>query len=609
MDGFFNGVRSLVNYTDWLPEQQASSDTRFEISKLPPVDPIVADPYPDYDSEEYLKDHHPVAPCFLDEDEKIPAPDVFAYPGIPANMSAPYWGSYELLNIAPDQCFERFGRMGPYGYSYNPAEGGLGLANDSESSGAEKLDEMFEKVDYRDVDWGRAQRRCFEKNRQRFDPDAASSGGGVHGLVAPKKTIKRTAYVLRTWTGYEYTDAQILSLRAMVNELSLKSGGEYDVHLLVHVKDDSVPIWASEEVYNRTLEEHVPREFWGIATLWSEQLMRTYYPGPWPVEENLYNHAKADIYGVYRSAHFALQWFSQEHPEYDFVWNWEMDVRYSGHYYEFHNGIAEWAARQPRKLLWERSARFWIPGLHGSYTDFMRIVEEEVREKGERPVWGPLEDFEAGERGRLPPPDANRPPTASPDDDDYEWGVGEDADLLTFNPLFDPTVTGWVFRDDVNGYNVTEPPPRRAALITISRLSRGLLQAMHEETWRLRHSMFPEMWAPTVALHGGFKAAYVPHPVFFNRRWALETMDGVFNHPASAQESPFAWGENNFLGSSFYYNAAFSGLLWRRWLGAAQDGDGGSKWEAHRSGRMCLQGLLHHPVKHEHMESVDDAPQ
>ena len=140
MDGFFNGVRSLVNYTDWLPEQQASSDTRFEISKLPPVDPIVADPYPDYDSEEYLKDHHPVAPCFLDEDEKIPAPDVFAYPGIPANMSAPYWGSYELLNIAPDQCFERFGRMGPYGYSYNPAEGGLGLANDSESSGAEKLD-------------------------------------------------------------------------------------------------------------------------------------------------------------------------------------------------------------------------------------------------------------------------------------------------------------------------------------------------------------------------------------------------------------------------------------------------------------------------------------
>ena len=602
LDGFFNGVRSLVNYTDWLPEQQAASDSKLEPSPLPPLDPVVANPYPDYGSADYLQEHHPVQQCFLDEDEKIPAPDIFAYPGVPANMTAPYWGSYEQLNIAPDRCFERFGRLGPYGYSYDPEEGGLGLANDTENTGVDTLHEKLRKVDYRNMDWGSAQRRCYEKNRRRFEPD---NTGGADGN-APKKRVKRTAYLLRSWTGYKYTDTQLLSLRAMVNELSLKSGGEYDVHLLVHVKDDSIPIWASEEVYNRTLQENVPKEFWGITTLWSEQLMRPYYPGPWPVEENLYNHAQADIYGVYRSAHFALQWFSEQHPEYDFVWNWEMDVRYSGHYYEFHNGIAEWAAKQPRKLLWERSARFWIPGLHGSYDDFMQFVEDEVREKGEKPVWGPLE-FEAGERGRLEPPESNRPPRSF-EDDKYEWGVGEDADLLTFNPLFDPTTTGWVFRGDVNGYNVEQPPPRRASLITISRLSRRLLHAMHEETYQFRHSMFPEMWPPSVALHHGFKAAYVPHPVYFNRRWPLETMDKVFNRPASKQESPFAWGENNFLGSSFYYNAAFSGLLWRRWLGGAQNDEGGRAWEEKRSGRMCLRGLLHHPIKHEDMESMDGAP-
>jgi hypothetical protein len=39
----------------------------------------------------------------------------------------------------------------------------------------------------------------------------------------------------------------------MINELALKSGAEYDVHLLVHVKNNTTPIWADESVYNRTL--------------------------------------------------------------------------------------------------------------------------------------------------------------------------------------------------------------------------------------------------------------------------------------------------------------------------------------------------------------------
>ncbi len=600
LNGLYNGVRSLVNYTDWVPEQQAAADGHFEVTKLPPVDPVVANPYLKFDSAEYLQDHHPVKPCFLDKGESVPAPDVFAYPGVPANMSAPYWGSYEMLNIAPDRCFERFGRLGPYGYSYKPAEGGLGLASKSDLTGSDKVQEMFKKIDYRDVNWGSAQKRCFEKNRARFETRVTNSSDG--DSAAPKKRVQRSAYVLRSWTGYKYSDIQLLSLRAMINELSLKSGGEYDVHLLVHVKNDSIPIWASEEVYRQTLQENVPREFWDITTLWSEQQMRAYYPGPFPDEETLYNHAKADVYGVYRSAHFALQWFAQEHPEYDFFWNWEMDVRYTGHYYEFHNGVSEWAAAQPRKLLWERSSRFWIPGLHGSYRAFTDFVARETRERGERPIWGPLEfGADGGAAPRLPPSGSNRPPRAF-EEDNYEWGVGEEADLVTFDPLFDPTRTNWVFRDDVTGYNVSEPPPRRAALVTIGRLSRRLLRTMHEETFRMRHTMFAEMWPPTVALHHGFKAAYAPHPVYFDRRWPLDAMDRVFNYPAAPHESPFGWGEHNFLGSSFYYNAGFSGALWRRWLGAAEDGEGGRWFEQKHSGRMCLRGLLHHPIKEEAVE-------
>ncbi|KAI1381823.1 hypothetical protein F4677DRAFT_5460 [Hypoxylon crocopeplum] len=597
LNGFYHGVRSLVNYSDWVPEQQVTTKTKLKVHKAPPFDPVVVNPYPDFGSNDYLKDHQPVQRCYVDENEKYPAPDIFAYPGIPAGMTAPYWGSYESLGVAPDRCFERFGRFGPYGYNYNPSEGGLGLSNNSAHAGVDKLQEMFTKVDYRNVNWGKAQKKCFEKNQKRFDPEAASEDGAD----GSKKVVKRSAYVLRTWTGYKYTDIQLLSLRAMINELSLKSGGEYDVHLLVHVKDDTIPIWASEEIYNQTLRENVPEEFWDMTTLWSVQQMRTYYPGPFRDEDNVENHSNGDVHGVYRSAHFALQWFSQQHQEYDFVWNWEMDIRYTGHYYEFHNGVSNWAAEQPRKLLWERSSRFWIPGVHGSWSKFSQLVEQETLERHEKPVWGPVK-FPTSGSGMISSPKENTPPTKI-EDDDYTWGVGEDADLIVFDPLFDPAKTNWVFRNDVTGYNTSlETPPRRAAIITVARLSRQLLNTMHEETYRTHHTMFPEMWPPTVALHHGYKAVYAPHPVYFDRKWPLDTMDKIFNYPPVPQESPFGWGEHNMQGGSFYYNAGFSGALWRRWLGAKENGEGGKKTEESGSGRMCLRGMLYHPIKSESIE-------
>ncbi|KAL2350748.1 hypothetical protein BJ546DRAFT_856979 [Cryomyces antarcticus] len=612
LDSYYHGVRTLVPPSEYRPENPLRNTTELPASvtprsvdeslpKEPPLDPVRYTPYPHFESTEYLHDHAPVQPCYLDEEKRTPAPDTYAYPGLPSNMSQPYFGSYGELGLADDVCFDRYGRFGPYGYGYNMSEGGLGLGNISESEGSEKVFAAAGKVDYRSMDWGTAQKKCYEKNRARFENVTRDSSGNT---TNSKKKVQRHAYVLRTWTGFFYNDHQLLSLRALINELSLKSGGEYDVHFLVHVKDDSIPIWASDEMYNKTLRDNVPREFWNISTLWSEGQMVNYYPQPFP--DNVANMAGSGIHGVYRSAHFPLQWFAQQHPEYDFFWNWEMDLRYTGHYYEFHSQVGRWAAQQPRKGLWERGARFYIPGFHGSWADFTARVEAETRESGGQPIWGPVNDFP--HTGMLPSPNSTAPPH-SYDDDKYEWGVGEDADLIVFNPLFDPSATNWVFRDDVTGYNTTLPePPRRAAIITVARLSRRLLATMHEETWRMRHTMFPEMWPPTVCLHHGYKAVYVPHPVFFDRDWPLGYMDRVFNHPKEAWESPFGWGEHNLLGSSFYYNSGFSGALWRRWLGQQENGEGGRAQEegwarTSRSGagtgRMCLRGTLLHPIKHE----------
>ncbi|KAF2748491.1 hypothetical protein M011DRAFT_476496 [Sporormia fimetaria CBS 119925] len=604
LHGFFNGIRDLVAYRDWVPEQNVidmSSSPNPEDNikpkkpaplndkKEPPMDPIVFNPYP-YASEEYLKHHDKVETCYLDEDNKIETPDIYAYPGIPQNMTAPFFGSYEELGLREDVCFERFGRFGPYGYSYSREEGGLGMSAKSEAAGSEKIWSTEKKVDWRHMDWGKAQKRCYEKNKVRFHKNETETKDSENA----KKKVPRHAYILRTWTGYKYSDYQLLTIRAMINELSLKSGGEYDVHFLLHVKDDSIPIWSSEEIYQKTIRDNLPEEFWGMATLWSEQQMKMYYPEPFP--NNVYNHAKAPVHSVYRSAHFAMQWFAQVHNEYDFYWNWEMDLRFSGHYYEFHNSIGEWAKKQPRKGMWERATRYYIPSLHGSWHNFTEMIEEETFNSDEKPVWGPPK-FEHS--GMLDPPKEVEPPQSYLQDN-YDWGVGEEADLITFNPIFDPAKTNWVFRDDVSGYDLDLPePPRRCAIITVSRLSRRLLDIMHRETYIMKHHMFPEMWPPTVAFHHGLKAVYAPHPVYFQNNWPLEAIDGTFNHPHKPTDSVFGWGEHNQLGNSFYYNAAFSAQWWRRWLGSRENDEGGTEHELNGSGRLCIRPTLFHPVKYE----------
>ncbi|KAI9724588.1 MAG: hypothetical protein M1828_003611 [Chrysothrix sp. TS-e1954] len=616
INGFYGGVKTLVPWENWEPDpvqiemrtqpRRALRDTPTSTTTSSPSPtgalPLPLErynPYPPYNSSEYLADHHPVQSCYLDEAETQPAPDIFVYPGVPQTMALPFFGSHKELGMRTDVCFERFGRMGAYGYGYNAQEGGLGLGMRSEQSGIEELWRLQPKIKYQDTDWAQAQTACFNKNKDRFahrnttTRDADSSHSSLH-TGKTKKKLPRSAFVLRTWTGFEYTAHEIIALRSMINELALKSGGEYDVHLLLHVKDDTVPIWTSQEIYDKVIQENIPKEFWGITTLWSVQLMRMYYPGPFG--EPPANIAGQEIHGVYRSAHFALQWFAQEHPEYDFVWNWEMDMRYSGHHYEFHNGVGEWAKRQPRRGLWERNQKFWIPSLHGDWGNFTELVDKETFDAGEEPVWGPVEFPNSG---KLETPKENQPPRAV-EKDNFEWGVGEEADLITFNPIFDPANTNWVFRKDISGYDLNLPiPPRRCAIVTVSRLSRRLLDTMHEETYIQKHSAFPEMWAPTVSFHHGFKAVYIPHPVYFDRKWPLDYLDQIFNFPETKIDSVFGWGEHNWLGSSFYYNSVFSGALWRRWLGEKEFNEGGAQSEIEGSGRMCLKSTLHHPIKSE----------
>jgi hypothetical protein len=516
--------------------------------------------------------------CYLDEERKVLPPTISAYQGLPQGMSSPLFGSQKELGINEEVCYDRVNRLAPYGLGVPEEKGGLGDASNGDNRGLEEV----AITDWRGMKWHEAQTECFQKN----------SG----------QILSRNALVFRTWSTFKYTKHHVAMIRAIISELALASGGQYTVHFLIHVQDDTIPIWASSELYNQVLKDSLPEEFHGMGTLWSVAQMELIYPPPFP--DSLVNFSGGEIYEAYRSLHFPLQYFAERHPEYDYFWQWEMDMRVTGHYHELLSQIASWAESQPRDHAWERSARFYIPSLYDSYEDYAQSVVKEVRAANETPISGP----------QLP---AERllaiPQQTVPDSTD------EITDLITFNPLFNPEHTRWAFHNDITGYNVTRDgrPPTRAALITASRMSRRLLLLMHQETYANKHTMFPEMFPASIALHYGLKAIYAPIPVYFDRNWPSAHADEVFNNaPISLEDekagmdhghghfhgeggSVFGPGEHVFRGATYYSNAAFAGYLWRRWLGR-ENGNDEVNWESEGGqggGRMCLPNMVLHPVK------------
>jgi Protein of unknown function (DUF3405) len=637
MNRYYGGIRTLTSIAEHQSEfphgdEHPQVDTeittnRSQTNSMPT--PRVYDPYPDYSSPSYVAQWSRVETCYLDEAETVTVPRVQSYEGAVQGVAEPIMGSYELLGLSGNQCHDRYARLGAYGFGYSKNKGGLGAGLDGEKEGSEHVWRTTRQVDYRKVQWADLQSRCYHKNQHRFTPAPAyieekwrDMGPMTWGNATPPSTeakhgksgthLPRTAVVIRIWHEFAWTQEAILYMRSLISELSLLSGGEYHVHFLVHVKNDTHPIWASEEVYEQTLRDALPAEFHGMGTLWSERQMLLVYDG---LQESFFRGLP--VHGVYRSAHFPLQYFAHKHPEYDFFWNWEMDIRYTGHWYSLFDAVRTFARNQPRKGLWERNERFYVPSVHGSWDDFKAMVRVQsemptpqtnkfahagppgaTEPVAEPPVWGRKAPIDAP----VLPEDPEPPHSYS--EDRNEWGVGEEADLITFNPIFNPEHTGWLLADDATGYNESEPlPPRRTAIITASRLSGRLLNAMHTETSLYRHTMFSEMFPATMALHHGYKAVYAPHPVFIDRAWPpsylAKTFNGGFNGAAGgARTSPFnADLEHNFMGVTWYYNAGFSGNLWRRWLGLRSNNDGGEEWEKAQEGRMCLPPMLLHPIR------------
>ena len=556
LKNYYSGWQNIVPYNEYIPEQRGNAPSPRRGS------PLMVQLNP------YLENGRKA--CTLDDGTAMPA--LSGFDGLPQGMPASLFGSHEEVGFRADVCYDRINRYAPYGLGYDESRGGLGIGMTGDNSGIVSI----YKHDYRGVNWGAAQEKCLKQNLN--------------------TKLSRTAFVIRAWHDLKWTAHRIMILRAIIAELSLASGGQYEVHFLIDVHDESIPIWADGAVYNETLKNALPEEFAGMGTLWSVSQMRIIYPGPF---DEFVNFSGDDLYHAYRSLHFSMQHFASKHPEYDYFWHWEIDLRVTGHYYELLDRITQWAGKQPLDHLWERNAHFFIPSLyHGSYAEFADAVIAETNAQNATPISGPQLPSSSYSLLLIPPQQSEL----------------EITDLITLNPIFDPSRSCWAFRDDITGYGVSDHyrPPTRASLITATRMSRRLLLLMHQETFRNKHTMFPEMYPASIALQYGLKAVAVPMPVYFEQDWEGRHADVVFNNsPLRDGEMEMDHGEGRFHGeggsvfgpaehvfrrAGYYSNANFAGELWRAWLGG-EDED--VDREEEKGGRMCLPMMVLHPVKYE----------
>ncbi|OJD18195.1 hypothetical protein AJ78_01753 [Emergomyces pasteurianus Ep9510] len=569
---FKNFVSTLNHLTS--PEHYNNSevidDPRFDYQEGH-KDPRIYRPYPKYESRLWKSSHRGrYSPCDGPRGKLISEnldDQVGVYVG-DLGFPKPLLGSHEAVGFNEHVFFDRYTRYGAYGYGENETS----VKNWKKPS----------RVRWGQIKWGDLQEKCWLRNVDRYSTHesllADIPKDSPRHQIAPES---RTAVLIRTYIGKQYSDNDMQTIRSLISELSLQSGSEYTVILFLHVKDEEIDI-EDEDVYQQVVEQNVPREFWDMTVLWSSPTVSKRYP----------HLVKMKLTDVHRAQWQSVQNFALTHPEYEFFWNWELDSRFTGHHYEFTNKLARFARSQPRRGLWERNARFYIPAIHGSYNHAFRRFVQGAESEG---IWGAI------------PVDANvnpkgpKPPVDSPEKDPhYQWGLGEEADYIGFLPIFHPIGTEWVIRNEVYGYP-RDTTPRRASLITHSRLSRRLLLAMDHENMHGRH-MSSELFPVSAALLHGFKAVAAPHPVYSDKDFPAQSVDrwfnpGIHGRAGSSKESPFGWKrESRFLDLSWYYRANLAGRLYWNFLGWRKDWTGGRLYEF-RHGRVILPSILFHPIK------------
>lgn len=461
------------------------------------------------------------------------------------------------------------------------------------------------------MDWGRLQQDCYVRNRDRFEekkddtvplmfryPNHEDTLHVNETLILPaeksesekmarnwfssdsKKHKKRNAILLRTYDTKNYTPDNLYHIRSLITELTLHSGAEYEVFLMVQIIDLDKHIFSDPAVYQGALNQYVPREFHNISILFNVPLLEAWYP-------KAGKHNPNNSQQVHMSQ--PLQLFSLLRSDFDLYWQFELDVRYTGHHYHHLEAIRTWAQKQPRRLLWERDAYFYSPYIHKTWENFRNKVRQITNGGG---VWGAVTATGIS-------PVGPRPPTEFPEEDNFEWGVGEPADMINVSPIIDPVQTHMMFREAIDNYpDGKKGTPSRAGPVTaMIAVSKRLLRAMHHSQVTMGTHMMPEMLPESTAFQHGLKAVAFPEPTYLDiDDKAPEELESIFND--QSENGIWNGGSPNRLLAqhvNFWWSTGFkpdfSNILYRKWLGI--DSEGKKAGEQ----RLCLPAMLMHPIK------------
>lgn len=257
--------------------------------------PSIYDPYPAYNSRNWKKEFHgKFRPCEgprgHDLDRNSADDMIQVYMGQQDGFPAPKFGSYEALGLDGNVCADRYSRFAIYGYYEDSQDEVPGVMRPA-------------PVPWNKVDWHSLQSRCFERNSNRYKQFNKVSSEVQSPLAfnhpgAPHKSSEshaedtsnaqqfhgRSALLIRAWSGMDWTPHHREYLRALIMELSLHSGGEYQIYLLVHVKDDEMPIFSDAKTISR-LKDSIPEEFRNMTLFFNNKLLEAWYP---KIEEHRY---------------------------------------------------------------------------------------------------------------------------------------------------------------------------------------------------------------------------------------------------------------------------------------------------------------------------------
>ncbi|KAJ5679340.1 hypothetical protein N7462_007584 [Penicillium macrosclerotiorum] len=561
---------------------------------LPHPKPFIYDPYPAYNSRKWSKQYYGhFQPCLGPRGRNLDRARfedmVLVYKGKQIGFPESRFGSHEAMGLDGDVCTDRYSRFGAYGYDDDSEEDVPGFTRPP-------------IVPWSEVDWNHLQTLCLERNSDRYKPNSAMNQSQHRPLSfelrePPRKTYEpgttsgerryhpRSAVLIRAWHSMLWTTNHREYLRALIMGLSLHSGAEYEVFLLIHVKDDELPIFSDRKTVSE-LRTSIPPEFRNISLFFNNKLLEAWYP-------------RISEHSPMLQHHQPLQVFSQLYPNFDYYWQFEMDGRHTGNIYHFLDRAISFAREQPRKYLWERNAYFYTPGAHGIWEEFKDMVNESLADRSDNTVWGPV----YGTGIRPMGPDA---PVALAEGDSFTWGVGEEADLITFLPIFNPKDTQWTFPDKIWNFKYGLDTPRRSAVITMGRYSRRLLDLIHHAQATRGLGLASEMTGASWALYHGLKAVHVPHPIYADGMWTSQELARIYNPgtPENINGGPDSiWNWDHLYDHimyrlSYMFTTHTAEDLYRRWLGfRTAENEGGKRSSETRFGRLCYPSMFLHTIK------------